>query len=228
MKKYIQLQDGRTAIEVCSGHNKPVNKWGALVMAFCFLFIASASYHQHKYGDPQIVETVEASEAYLSPDVVDKATGVSQGGGTHYVVEYYVDNVRYVRWLKKDMLELVTGTAKDFGQNPNHLLGICLQEGTEFVDGYAFACSPTAVGDNGHALGAFQIHTGINTDVSKEDAKHAYYSARWTAERLQRKGYATNPKRAVQCHNGCNASLPYANRVWQIARTLKIVKEVTL
>lgn len=141
----------------------------------------------------------------------------------HYFIEYYVDNKRYVRELDKKMLTLINGTAKDFNINPSHLLSLCLQEGTEFVGTHAYACSPTAVGDNGTSFGAFQINTKIN-NVSVEDAKHPYFSIRWTAERLLAKGYRHNPKYAMQCHNSCSSrGIPYGNRVWQIAKTVKII-----
>jgi hypothetical protein len=174
-----------------------------LIIVLAAIFFAARYKHMNTY--PPIIETAEASES------------------THYTIEYFVDGQRYVRELNKEMFVLVAGTANDFGINQNHLLALCLQEGTEFVGDTAYACSPTAVGDNGQAFGAFQIHTGIN-HVSVDDAKHPYFSARWTAERMLRKGYETNPKYAMQCHNSCGErGIQYGNRVWQIARTLKIV-----
>lgn len=196
---------------VCPKQKSRADKIAFIFLMCCGLFITSAMYSNEHY--PQIVETAHAEE-------VEEFT--------HYVVEYYVDGTRYVRWVETGMWELVAGTAKDFGIKAPHLQAICLQEGTEFVDGYAFACSQTAIGDNGHAFGAFQIHTGINYDIARDDAKHPYYSARWTSERLLRKGYEKNAKWAIQCHNGCNKNLPYANRIWQIARTMKIIKTDTL
>jgi len=140
---------------------------------------------------------------------------------THFLVEYYVDGQRYVRTLNMANTKLIEGTAKDLRINPSHLLAMCIQEGSvPNPDGNYYACDPEAVGDGGLALGAFQIHTGYH-EIKREDAKHLYYSAVWTAERLLQKGYLYNKERAIRCHNSCNPSNSYGERVLQIAHTLK-------
>ena len=158
---------------------------------------------------PDIIATVEARESQLSFD-----------RNEHFLVEYYVNGQRYVRTLNMAIAKLVEGTARDLKINPAHLLAMCIQEGSvPNSDGNFYACDPTAVGDNGKALGAFQIHTGYH-DISEANAKHIYYSARWTAERLLRKGYLRNNERAIRCHNSCNPNNEYGKRILQIARTL--------
>ena len=175
------------------------------VTIFCMIYILAVSCLNE-----DIIPTVEARESLLSSD-----------RKTHFLVEYYVDGQRYVRTLNMAIAKLVEGTAKDLKINPAHLLAMCIQEGSvPNPDGNYYACDPTAVGDNGQALGAFQIHTGYH-DIKREDAKHMYYSARWTAERLLQKGYLHNKERAIRCHNSCRPDNDYGNRILQIAKTLK-------
>jgi hypothetical protein len=139
---------------------------------------------------------------------------------THFDIEYSVEGTKYVRTLSYATASLIEGTAKDYGINPAHLLAICIQEGSVPNGERFFACDPTAIGDDGMAVGAFQIHTGIH-DVDYWDAQHIYFSARWTAERMLRYGYRKNPKFAMQAHNGVN-STRYGDTVWSIAKTVRV------
>lgn len=152
---------------------------------------------------------------------------------THYLMEYYAPNKfgitqRYVRTVNIEMFDLVAGTARDHGINPAHLQAICLKEGVEFVGEHAFACSPTAVKLDEGAYGAFQIRAQYH-GIPVEDAQHPYFSARWTAERMLRYHYKTNPYYAMGRHNGGGPiAQKYAGEVWQIAKTMTILRELTL
>jgi len=171
------------------------------------LYYAAAAIHQD-LNTPPLIETVEAKELHFDQD-------------EHMKLRYYVDEQEYTRFVLKSTVELVSGTARDYGMEPNHLLGICLQEGVEFHEGKAYGCSPTAVGDQGRAIGAFQILAKYH-GIPINDAKHLYFSAKWTAERMLRNGYKEDPKWAIQTHNSRNlVGRIYADKVWQIARTLQ-------
>ena len=179
------------------------------VFIVIFILVFLLAKYSHGLKNTEIIPTAEARESQLSFD-----------RNEHFLVEYYVNGQRYVRTLNMEIAKLVEGTAKDLKINPAHLLAMCIQEGSvPNSDGNYYACDPTAVGDNGQALGAFQIHTGYH-DISEANAKHIYYSARWTAERLLRKGYLRNNERAIRCHNSCNPNNEYGKRILQIARTL--------
>jgi len=133
---------------------------------------------------------------------------------THFDLEYSVDGVRYVRTMNIRNARLLEGVAKDLGINASHLIAMCIQEGSVPNGDKYYACDPTAVGDGGLAIGAFQIHRGYH-DIAKEDAEHIYYSAVWTAERLIQKGYFRNKERAIRCHNSCNPKNEYGNRIYR-------------
>jgi len=170
--------------------------WVSLVALFITI---TRHWHIHTY--PPIVEVVEA-----------------QSVEDHVMIEYYIDGQQHLRSVLETTVELVSGPARDFGINPNHLLAICIQEGYEVSDGVAYSCSPTAVGDHGRAIGAFQILADYH-GFPKDDAKNIYASAKWTAERMLRYNYRNNPRYAMQAHNGIH-SKGYGNTVWQIAKTL--------
>lgn len=175
------------------------------------------SHYEQSHSLPPIIDTAEAHDTQP----------------THYLMEYYApdDNgitKRYVRTVNIAMFDLVAGTARDHGINPAHLQAICIQEGVEFVGEHAFACSPTAEKPDEGAIGAFQIRWKYHGEA-KADAQHPYYSAVWTADRLLRYGYSENPYRAMGRHNGGGAAArKYAGKVWQIAKTMRIIKEMTL
>jgi len=178
-----------------------------------FIFIACLflyGFARTIFLDNHGIETAEAKTVLIFEDP-----------DAHITIEYFVDGTRYTREVLKTTVDLVSGTARDFGIHPNHLLALCLQEGYEITDGVQYSCSPTAIGDNGWAFGAFQINRSpsANPNVPVEDAKHLYFSARWTAERMLRYNYRNNPKFAMQAHNGIH-SKGYGNTVWQIAKTL--------
>jgi len=77
---------------------------------------------------------------------------------------------------------------------------MCIQE--------SFNCSDEAVGDQGNAIGAFQIHRGFHRHIPVTDAKNFDYSLNWTADRLIAKGYKSNNewlrRKAISKHNGSN------------------------
>jgi len=185
--------------------------WG--LAALCF-YAMVASYHAHKHSLPPIIETVSAQE--------------TPARSSHFLLKYTVDGQDYYRTLSYSMEELVSGTARDHGIHPNHLLAICIQEGVEFVGEHAFACSPTATKPNEGAVGAFQIRAHYH-GIKVEDAQHPYFSAVWTADRLLRYGYNENPYYAMGRHNGGGAAARrYASKVWQIAQTMHWVQDVEL
>lgn len=66
-----------------------------------------------------------------------------------------------------------------------------------------------AVGDQGRALGYFQIHYKMHR-VSEECATDLRCSAEWSLSYMESNGYPQAPSYAVQCHNGCNAGNGYA------------------
>lgn len=206
-----QLKDGRMAEVVCPKQKSRADKIAFIFLMCCGLFITSAMYSNEHY--PQIVETAHAEE-------VEEFT--------HYVVEYYKGGVRHVGVIEKKLLKLISGTASDHGINPNHLLAISFMEGVEYHSGYTFLASPTATGDGGRAVGAFQILYRMH-GVSEEDARHPYFSARFTSEMLLNHGYKQNQKYAIQRHNSGNAiGIPYANKAWEIAGSMKIIDKETI
>jgi hypothetical protein len=81
-----------------------------------------------------------------------------------------------------------------------HLLGMMWKESLFDHD---------AVGDQGRALGYFQIHYRLHR-VAPECATDARCSAHWTIDYLESNGYPKHVSYAVQCHNGCNAGNGYA------------------
>ncbi len=214
MKK-TTLADGRRIIEVCP---RPRDRFSFIILSiaiFCGLYLTSGAYSREVYPQ-EVGHTLNELEEVENDE--------------HFLVEYYAPNsegntVRHVRTLNIKNAELIEGTARDFGIVPSDLLSICIQEGSVAnPNGHYYACDPEAVGDNGWAHGAFQINRAptANPNVSIEDAKHLYFSARWTAERLIRKGYKNNRVQALQKHNRAtkDGSTPYGDRILQIGHTL--------
>lgn len=199
------------------GAEKSFQRFGNICLvaiAVLCVWAAIASYHAQRYTLPPIVETAHAEESQQKP--------------SHFLLKYTVNGQDYYRTLSYAMEELVSGTARDHGIHPNHLLAICIQEGTEFVGKHAFACSPTASKPDEGAVGAFQIRAKYH-GIKLEDAQHPYYSAVWTADRLLRYGYNENPYYAMGRHNGGGAAARrYAGKVWQIAQTMHWVQDVEL
>ncbi len=88
-----------------------------------------------------------------------------------------------------------------------HLLGMVMQESVG---------KATAVGDQGHAHGWFQIHDLYNPDVKRKCAQDLVCSAEWTLNRLEKKGYGRNTawnNWAIWCHNGCGINKNYVPNV---------------
>jgi len=75
-------------------------------------------------------------------------------------------------------------------------MAICLQES---------GCNDQAIGDNGAAIGAFQINVLYHRG-EEEAAKNFEYSAKWTAKRMIRLGYNKDDVNsryyAIWNHNG--------------------------
>jgi len=90
------------------------------------------------------------------------------------------------------------------------LFGMMFQESTNKYN---------AVGDNGKALGYFQIHYKMHK-VSRECATDLTCSAEWSLDYLESNKFSKYPDYAIQCHNGCNADNGYVNRVWRHAANL--------
>jgi hypothetical protein len=78
---------------------------------------------------------------------------------------------------------------------------------------------PTAVGDNGRALGYFQIHYRLH-GIAAECATDVRCSANWTIDYLESNGYPKYADYAVQCHNGCGVANGYAASVkrWAVRK----------
>jgi len=68
---------------------------------------------------------------------------------------------------------------------------------------------PTAVGDNGRALGFFQIHYRMH-GVEPACATDVRCSANWTIDYLESNGYPRYRNYAIQCHNGCGVANGYS------------------
>lgn len=78
---------------------------------------------------------------------------------------------------------------------------------------------PTAVGDNGRALGYFQIHYRLH-GIAASCATDVRCSANWTIDYLESNGYPKRADYAVQCHNGCGIANGYAASVkrWAVRK----------
>jgi hypothetical protein len=80
-----------------------------------------------------------------------------------------------------------------------------------------FNCS--AIGDNGHSLGCFQIYKVVHSHLTDNDRYDFRFSASWTINRLVAYGWTPRTingqanRHAIQCHNGCNVN----NGYWQNA-----------
>lgn len=107
------------------------------------------------------------------------------------------EKTAYQAHAQKQKLD-VDGTLKDiacrYEIDWKHLKAICTIESN---------CDSTAIGDTGKALGAFQIHTGHNPEVTSEQAFDFRWSAEWTAKRLVSHGYLEQfISRSIAKHNG--------------------------
>ena len=80
------------------------------------------------------------------------------------------------------------------------------------------------VGDNGKALGWFQIHTGYHPEVTVSQAMDLEHAAEWAAEYLIEMGYDQNKFRALQEYNGSPDNPVTARRARQIMEYAKRVK----
>lgn len=177
---------------------------GLVAIIIILLVIARSKY----VNEPPFMDIAEAKTVLVFEE-------------EHATLEFYVSGQRYVRKVLKSTIADIAEVAKEYDMNQNHLLAICLKEGVEFHSGQAWACSPTAVGDNGRAIGAFQILAKYH-GMPVDDAKNIIASARWTAERMLRYGYRDNPKYAMMSHNGVN-SFRYGDSAWQVAKTLHTI-----
>jgi hypothetical protein len=85
-----------------------------------------------------------------------------------------------------------------------HLLGIVMTESD---------AKATAIGDKGYARGWFQINRYYNPEVDTACAEDLECSAKWTLERMIKKGYLKHPNWAIWCHNGCGIAQYYVPKV---------------
>ena len=100
------------------------------------------------------------------------------------------------------------------------LLGVCQKRGygeecAKILVGMTWKESnfkARAIGDNGRALGFFQIHYRLHK-VSSSCAQDLRCSANWTIDYLEQNGYPNSSMWAIQCHNGCGIKNGYAYSV---------------
>lgn len=77
----------------------------------------------------------------------------------------------------------------------------------------------TKPGDNGCSIGIFQINVCVHKNVTMTQAEDPWFAARWTLNYLVNNGYPEYRRYAIQCHNGCNASNGYVDKVCGFAKS---------
>lgn len=112
------------------------------------------------------------------------------------------------KYGKQDVIKAIEDVTKDDLRLRKLMLGMGFKE-SRFD-----AC---AVGDNGNAIGAFQIWYKLHK-ISKEAATNPVFAAKWTKDRLIAAGYKSGQiTLAIQQHNGlvkCRKGQPCSNGFW--------------
>ena len=187
----------------------------ALILIVC---IAVNDWYENR-GEWEFINTAVVSEEVSEEVSVQEDTRASKSWNQSVTMAVHTDREAGTDGgttqptISNPAFSVIQKVGEEEGVNWKILMAICLKESN---------CRNDRIGDSGHSLGAFQIHTLYHPAVKKDQAVDLEWSARWTAKRLKRYAHLGEAE-MIRSHNGLvpnQANAYYVKDIYKIIETL--------